>query len=158
MKKKTKTLLLRIALALAVVFIAGASYTGCHMYRSIRRVVMWEKLHNTLYDIREKFIRTQPQLSSDPLHPTDVSNLLDEKDYIGGRKDFWGTDVKIYFIKAINNKFYGKAVSAGPDRIFGTPDDVIDSEFDNTNTIFGNLNSWEKDLKDWNNQKSSTLR
>ena len=119
---------------------------------------MWEKLHKTLYDCREKFIRTQPQLGSDPLHPTDVSNLLDEKDYIGGRRDFWGTEVKIFFIRAVNNKFYGKAISAGPDRIFGTPDDVIDSEFDNTNTIFGNLNSWEKDLKDWNNQKSSTLR
>ena len=158
MKKKTKTLILRIALALAVIFIAGASYLGCRMHRDIRRVVMWEKLHSTLYDCRKKFTNIQPQLSSDPLHPTDVSNLLDEKNYIGGRRDFWGTEVKIFFIRAVNNKFYGKAVSAGPDRIFGTPDDVIDSEFDNTNTIFGNINSWEKDLKDWNNQKSSTLR
>lgn len=158
MKNKTKIILLNSLFALAVIFIAGASYLGCRMHRDIRRVVMWEKLHSTLYDCRKKFTNIQPQLSSDPLHPTDVSNLLEDNDYIGGRKDFWGTDVKIYFIKAINNKFYGKAISAGPDRIFGTPDDVIDSEFDNTNTIFGNLNSWEKDLKDWNNQKSSTLR
>jgi hypothetical protein len=158
MKKKTKTLLLRIALALAVIFIAGASYTGCRMYRTIRRVVMWENLHNTLYDCRKKFTNIQPPLSSDPHHPTDVSDLLEDNDYIGGRRDLWGTEVKIYFIKAINNKFYGKAISAGPDRIFGTPDDVIDSEFDNTNTIYSNINSWEEDLKDWNNQKSSTLR
>ena len=156
MKKKTKTLILRIALALAVIFIAGASVAVHHMVQCLRQIIVWENLHNTIYDCREKFAESNPVLSSDPRNPTDVSDWLTEKDCIGGKADYWGTPVKIYFIRAVNNKLYGKAVSAGPDRIFGTNDDVIDSEIDGTGTIFASMYSLENDLQqDYN---ASSLR
>lgn len=147
MKKKTKTLLLRIALALAVIFIAGASVAVYQMVQGLRRIVVWENLHNTIYDCRKKFAESNPALSSDPSNPTDVSDLLTEKDCIGGKADYWGTPVKIYFIRAVNNKLYGKAVSAGPNRIFGTNDDVIVSEIDDTGTIYASIYSLENDLQ-----------
>ena len=147
MKKKTKTLLLRIALALAVIFIAGASVAVHHMVQCLRRIIVWENLHNTIYDCREKFTESKPVLSSDPQNPTDVAELLTEKDYIGGKIDYWGMPVKIYFIRAVNNKFYGKAISAGPDRIFGTNDDVIVSEIDGSGTIYASIHSLENDLQ-----------
>ena len=156
MKKKTKTLILRIALALAVIFIAGASVAVHHMVQCLRRIIVWENLHNTIYDCREKFTESNPVLSSDPQKPTDVAELLTEKDYIGGKIDYWGMPVKIYFIRAVNNKLYGKAVSAGPDRIFGTGDDVAVSEFDDAGNIYDSLYSMENDLQqDYN---ASSLR
>ena len=147
MKKKTKTLILRIALALAVIFIAGASVAVHHMVQSLRRIIVWENLHNTIYDCHEKFTESNPVLSSDPQKPTDVAELLTEKDYIGGKIDYWGMPVKIYFIRAVNNQLYGKAVSAGPDRIFGTNDDVIVSEIDGSGTIYASIHSLENDLQ-----------
>ena len=157
MKKKTKVILLYILLALAVIFIAGASFALHRMVQGLRRIIVWENLHNTLYDCRKKFAQSNPVLSSDPAHPSDVTHLLTEKDYVGGKLDYWNTAVKIYFIRAVNNQLYGKAVSAGPDRIFGTGDDVVTSEFDDTGTIYANVNSLENDLKQ-QNQNFSSLR
>ena len=156
MKKKTKVILLYILLALAVISIAGASFVVHRMVQGLRRIIVWENLHNTLYDCRKKFAQSNPVLSSDPANPTDVADLLTEKDYIGGKLDYWNTAVKIYFIRAVNNQLYGKAISAGPDRIFGTGDDVVDSEFDGTGTIYHNINHYENDLQQ--QQKSGSLR
>ena len=147
MKKKTKTLILRIALALAVIFIAGASVAVYQMVQCLRRMIVWENLHNTIYDCHKKFAESKPVLSSDPQNPTDVSDWLTEKDYIGGKIDYWGMPVKIYFIRAVNNKLYGKAESAGPDRIFGTGDDVAVSEFDDAGNIYDSIYSLENDLQ-----------
>ncbi len=135
------------SVAIGLVLLLAGVMVAISFKRDLDNVVAWEDLHhfNLLLSNYLQEHKNIP-LSEDVSNPTDISKLA-----VGCREawplgktekaclDRWGTPMTFFAIR-LKEDTYHKGISAGKDRIFGTNDDIIDSEYDDTGNIFHSHN------------------
>ena len=134
-----------VAIGLVLLF-AGVMF-AISFKRDLDNVVAWEDLHQLNYQLRNYLDEHKNiPLSEDVTNPTNISELAVacQEDWPFGKiekacLDRWGTPMTFFAIR-LKEDTYHKGISAGKDRIFGTNDDIIDSEYDDTGNIFHSHN------------------
>ena len=133
-----------LSVVLALLLLVASSVAIINFRRTLKKVVAWEHLLEVMMRVGEYLqSNTSIELSNSIATPTEVTeygivvlskwpNMSTEDKLL---LDAWGSPMHFYAIR-INDKVYLKGISAGPDRVFNTQDDIINSEFDDTGTIF----------------------
>ena len=142
-----------VAIGLVLLF-AGVMF-AISFKRDLDNVVAWEDLHQLNYLLRNYLDEHKNiPLSEDISNPTDISELAVayREDWPFGKTekaclDRWGMPMKFFAIR-LKEDTYHKGISAGKDRVFGTDDDIIDSEYDDTGNIFHSHNRLRQSAED----------
>ena len=132
-----------VAVAIGLVLLFAGVMFAISFKRDLDNVVAWEDLHQLNYLLRNYLDEHKNiPLSEDVTNPTNISELAIacREDWPFGKTekaclDRWGTPITFFAIR-LKEDTYHKGISAGKDRIFGTNDDIIDSEYDDTGNIF----------------------
>ena len=129
---------------LAILLLVASSFAIVNFRRTLKNVVAWEHLLEVIMRVGE-YLQANHSivLSDDIASPTEVTEygivVLPKWPHISIENklllDKWGSSMHFYAVR-INDKVYLKGISAGPDRIFDTKDDIINSEYDDTGNIF----------------------
>lgn len=136
-----------VVVAIGLVLLLAGVMVAISFKRDLDNVVAWEDLHQLNYLLRNYLDEHKNiPLSEDISNPTDISELAVacREDWPFGKNekaclDRWGTPMTFFTIR-LKEDTYHKGISAGKDRVFGTDDDIIDSEYDDTGNIFHSHN------------------
>ena len=124
-----------------VVITCAVVWFAVEFYLFIQELIDWEKPHGYTIGYKILFEREPglaAKLSETPLEVTDIS-LAPLSDPQSGRnigdppyRDRHGNPMRFFLIRW-NDRIYGKGISAGRDGKFGTADDIVSSDYDDTN-------------------------
>ncbi len=133
-----------LSIVLSLLLLVVSSVAIINFRRTLKKVVAWEHLLEVMTRVGEH-LQSNPsiELSNDIASSTEVTEygivVLPEWPYKSTEDtlllDEWGSPMHFYAVR-INGKVYLKGISAGPDRVFNTQDDIINSEYDDTGNVF----------------------
>jgi|GEM_PF-4949814 len=137
----TKRRLKMCGCTLAAVVIVAVVWFAVGFYLLIREQIDWEVPHGYMTGYKILF-ENEPglaaKLSETPLEVTDISLAPLSGPQSGWNKgdppyrDRHGNPMRFFLIRW-NDRIYGKGISAGRDGKFGTADDIVSSDYDDTN-------------------------
>ena len=125
----------------AAVVIGALVWFAVEIYLLLQKQIDWETPHRYTVGYIQLFDREPglaAKLSETPLEVTDISLAPLSVPPSGWNKgdppyrDRHGNPMRFFLIRW-NGSIYGKGISAGRDGKFGTDDDIVSSDYDDTN-------------------------